>query len=233
MKKLTALILALMLLPCFTVSFAKAEAAETAIRVNAENVTAQQLKDAIALSMFRGAIECAGYGYAYDITDPLNIEDEEDKVVFDMELRIVIRAQAKEWGVDSLAPESEALLQSMVDETWNRYMEIAMSENGLYFLPAGDFEPAEDPEENIRRYFESFGLTKETLSDAIAQDLVDEQLKAAVTAGMEGNEDVIFMYYIDWTLERYNEAEIIEYEDVIIGVMEELGWVPTAETASE
>ena len=99
-----------------------------------------------------------------------------------------------------------------------------MSENGLYFLPAGDFEQAEDPKENIRRYFASFGLTKETLAESMTRELVDEQLKAAVTAGMEGGEDDIFMHYIDWILERYDESDITENREVITAVMEELGW---------
>ncbi len=232
MKKLTAVLLSALLLSCFAASVGEG-GGDVAITVGSENITAQQLKDAIELSMFRGAIECAGYGYAYDIVDPLNIEDEADKVVFDMELRVVIRAEAKERGVDTLSPESEEILQARVEETWNRYTEIAMSENGLYFLPAGEYEPAEDPEETIRRYFESFGLTKETLAGDITQELVDDQLQAAVTAGMEGNEDDIFMYYIDWTLERFDETDITENRDVIAGVMEELGWVPSAETAAE
>ena len=225
MKKLTAFLLSLIMaiLP-FAVSSAEEENAGIAIAVGDEKITAQQLKEAIELSMFRGAIECAGYGYAYDITDPLNIEDEEDKVVYDLELNIVIQTKAKEKGVDTLTPESETILRDRVDETWNRYMEIAMSENGLYFLPAGDFEQAEDPEENIRRYFASFGLTKETLAESMTRELVDEQLKAAVTAGMEGGEDDIFMHYIDWILERYDESDITENREVITAVMEELGW---------
>ena len=63
MKKLTAFLLSLIMaiLP-FAVSSAEEENAGIAIAVGEEKITAQHLKEAIELSMFRGAMECAGYG---------------------------------------------------------------------------------------------------------------------------------------------------------------------------
>ena len=233
MKKLTAVILSLLLLLSFAAAAAEGETgADIAMTVEYTDVTAGQLKDEIELTLFRAAIECAGYGYLFDIVDPLNIEDETDKVLLDMELRIVAQVQAKELGVDTLTPESEALVRERVDEIWNRYCEIAMSENGLAFLPAGDYEPSEDPEETLRRYFASFGLTRETLTDHISQEVMEEQLKAVVTAGMENmSDDEIISYYADWILGCYDESYITENEEVIAEVMEELGFVPSPETA--
>lgn len=233
MKKLTAVLLSLLLLLPFAAAAAEGETGgDIAMTVEYTDVTAGQLRDEIELALFRAAIECAGYGYMFDIVDPLNIEDETEKVVLDMELRIVAQIRAKELGVDKLTPESEALVRERVDERWNHYCEIAMSGNGLAFLPAGDYEPSEDPEETLRRYFASFGLTRESLAEHISQEVMEEQLKAAVTAGMENmSDDEIISYYADWILGCYDESYITENEEVIAEVMEALGAVPSPETA--
>ena len=137
-----------------------------------------------------------------------------DKVIFALEDRIVIRNLATEYGIaldenDLLAAREDA------DAEWQRYRDIAFSDNGMAYLPAGNYEPADDPEETVTRYFASFGLTWDVLLERSCDWLLEEKLQAAYTDGMEGTKDELLMAFVDWQLEVFDEYEIIEDEDAI------------------
>ena len=209
MKK--RLMCALLALVCL---LSQALAEEAVISVDGNEITRTELKQAVRLELFLGALQCAEYGYALDIVDPLTIEDEMDKVIFALEDRIVIRNLATEYGIaldenDLLAAREDA------DAEWQRYRDIAFSDNGMAYLPAGNYEPADDPEETVTRYFASFGLTWDVLLERSCDWLLEEKLQAAYTDGMEGTKDELLMAFVDWQLEVFDEYEIIEDEDAI------------------
>ena len=198
--------------------------AEIAITVGDEKITADVLKDEIRLELIRSALECAGYGYEYDTVDPENIADRADTVAFDLELRAVVREQARKLGADVLTPEAEEAVEKEVQETWDRYTAIARSDNGMAFLPAGEYEPVEgNPEETLERYFASFGLTKDALRRIAAAEQTDTQVETVVIAGKGlKTRDEIIDYYTDWILERYDEMNPVRNNDVINRVIQEL-----------
>ena len=70
-----------------------------ALIVDNHEVTQSELESAAVLSVFESALQCAGYGYAFDIMDPLNIEDEMDKLVFDLESWYVTQDLAASMGL--------------------------------------------------------------------------------------------------------------------------------------
>ena len=197
---------------------------EIAITVGDEKISAAELKDEIRLELIRSALECAGYGYEYDTVDPENIADRADIVAFDLELRAVVQEQARKLGADVLTPEAEEAVEKEVQETWDRYTAIARSDNGMAFLPAGEYEPVEgNPEETLERYFASFGLTKDTLRRIAAAEQTDTQVETVVIAGKGlKTRDEIIDYYTDWILERYDEMNPVRNNDVINRVIQEL-----------
>ena len=209
MKK--RLLCALLALLCL-LSHAYAE--EAILSVDGNEITRAELKQAVRLELFLGALQCAGYGYALDIVDPLTIEDEMDKVIFALEDRIVIRNLATEYGL-ALNEEDLRAAREDADAEWQQYRDIAFSDNGMAFLPAGDYEPADNPEENVTRYFASFGLTQDVLLERSCDWLLEEKLKAAYTDGLEGTPDELLMAFVEWQLEIFDQYEIIEDMDAI------------------
>ena len=202
----------------------KPEDTDIAITVGDEKITAAELKDEIRVELIRSALECAEYGYEYDTVDPENIYDRADIVAFDLELRAVVREQAKKLGVDVLTPSSEEAVEKKVQETWDQYAAIARSDNGMAYLPAGEYEPVDgNPEETIERYFASFGLTKDALRRIITAEQIDTQLETVVTAGKNLKaRDEYVDYYTDWILQRYDEMNPVRNNDVIDRVVREL-----------
>ena len=233
MKKLAALLMTLViLLTALAVSSGEGYDAEedlVALTVDDHEVTQSELQDAATLALFEAALSCAGYGYGFDIIDPLNIEDEMDKLIFDIELGYVEMDQAQAMGLYPLSAEAAAAAEQEAEETWQRYLDIAWSDDGMAYLPAGNYQYVEDdPNGNIVRYFASFGLTKEALLEKAVREQAGEELKGAVTASMadQSDEDII-MYYADWILEKMDEAYIEENDMAIQAVMDRLAQDPT------
>lgn len=206
------LLCALLALVCL---LSQALAEETVISVDGNEITRAELKQAVRLELFLGALQCTGYGYALDIVDPLTIEDEMDKVIFALEDRIVIHNLAAEYGI-ALDEDDLLTAREDADAEWQKYRDIAFSDNGMAFLPAGNYEPADDPEETVTRYFASFGLTYDALLERSCDWLLEEKLKAAYTKDMDGTEDELLMAFVEWQLEDFGTSEIIEDTDAII-----------------
>ena len=221
-------IFAMLLLVC---ALAAGEESTAVIRVNGSPVTAQELREAMRLHDIQAALQCASFGYAYDLTDRLNTLDAMDKVVFDLELRLIIREQAEAMGVAELTEASEEAARAEAEAEWQRSREIVNSDNGLAFLPAGDYEPAPEDEENITRYLASFGLTEEVLLREARTRQVEEQLQAAVTAEMgEADDEARLMYYVDWILARFDSAEI---EEDMAGIEKACFWLDAEAVPAE
>ena len=191
------------------------------ILVDGTGISRGELKRILRLELFLGALKCAGYGYALDIVDPLVLEDKADKVIFDLEDGIVVRRLAEENGVFLDAEDLEAA-RVRAAEAWERYRGIAWSENGMAFLPAGDYTPADDPEETVTRYFASFGLTQEVLFERACGEILGEKLKAAWTDGMEGTEDDLLIAYADWQLAALDDAEVRVDTEAVSRLLETL-----------
>ena len=226
MKRLAALLMTLVLLLTALGAFAEGDSYDPiALTVDDHVMTQSELYEAARLYMFEAALSCAGYGYDFDMVDRLNIEDEMDKLLFDVELEWVERDQAESMGLYPLSAEAMAAAQQDADELWNEYWDIAMSDFGMAFLPAGNYQFVDgDDEGNLIRYFESFGLTKEAMLEEYVRYWTGEELKKAVTADMtDKSNDEIINYYSTWILGRMDTANIEENKVVIELVMDELG----------
>lgn len=224
MKKLTAILLILVLLLSALTAFAEDADDPAALVIGEHEVTRSELKDALTLYMFEAALSCAENGYGFDIVDRLNIEDEMDKLVFDMERWYVSEDLARSMDLYPLRMAAAVRAKVEAEERWTHYREIAWSDNGMAFLPAGDYEQREDdPEGNITRYFASFGLTKDALYQKAVWEQAHDEVKKSVTAFMAGqSEDEIIDYFSDWFLGKMDEVSIREDQDVIADVVNEL-----------
>lgn len=232
MKKIIALLTALALLLTAFCAFSEGEDDPddpAALIVNSHEMSRSELKDAATLYLFESALSCAGYGYGFDILDPLNIEDDMDKLVFELESWYTTLDLAQSMGLYPLDAEAEAAAAQAAEETWQQYRAVAWSDDGMAYLPAGNYQYREDdPEGNITRYFASFGLTKEAVLEEAVRDQTHEELKKAVTAGLtDMTEDEIIAWFADWFLDKMDEQYIVEYDDVIWRVMDELAEDPT------
>ena len=226
MKKLTALLLTLALLVYGLAAFAENgdENDPVALNVNGYEVTESELEAAARLYIFEGALQCAGYGYGLDIVDPLTIEDEMDKLVFDMERWYLSQDLAEGMGLYPLSDEATAEAVAEAEAAWQRYWDIACSDNGMAFLPAGDYQQVDgDDEGNLTRYFASFGLTRETLLDKAVLEQTCEELQKAISAGApEMDDDALITWYADWFIAELQAADITENSDVIARASAEL-----------
>ena len=196
-----------------------------ALRAGDAKVTAGELEAAVQLHMFRAALQCAGYGYEYDIVDPLNIEDAMDKEVFEIERKILIRKLAEQEGIWPLDAEAAQAAEEAARTEWDAAVQIAMSMNGLAFLPAGEYEFVEgDDAGNLTRYFKSFGLTEDVLLEEARIYEADELLRAKVMAARTDlSEDDLVIEYANWFMDRFEEMDISEDAYVISLVMNWLG----------
>ena len=228
MKKLLVLAFSLVLL--LTAAGTPAEEwDDVALTVGERDFTADELKSAVTLHMFEAALQCAEYGYGYDIYDRLNIENDVDIVLFDLQMYSVVRDLAEEAGVYPLSDAAMAAAREKAEQAWARYAGIAASDRGREFLPGGVYEHIEgDPDGNLVRYFASFGLTKDALLDEAIDLQTDAELMAVVTASRtDATEDENLEYYVDWFLEKMDQADIVTDQDVIDQVIEELCMDPS------
>ena len=213
--RILALVLAVLCL--WTASACADYFSPAAVTVNGTVYTPDELENAMRLHLIEASLNCISNGYGYDVTDPLNIIDALDKVLFDMELRVVVMELAEEMEAAELSPEAEEAAQAEAHETWLGYLALANSEQGRAMLPAGEFEEVEgDTEGNLIRYLASWGLTEDVLVDDARYWMVEEQLKQAV-AGTLADEDEQLDFYTDWLLEWYDQADI---EESGVGVAE-------------
>ena len=211
MKRL--MLSALILILCLTAAHGCAEYySDTAITVNDTVITPEELETAMNRHLIRSALSLAERGIAFDITDSLNIIDVLDKELFDLEMNVIIRERIGDMDVEGLTPEEEAQAAAQAHEAFAHCREITASENGMAFLPAGDYQPVEDnAEETITRYLASFGLTEEALAEEARWELLEEKLKAAAGPSLIGNEDDdLVVLYAEWLLEWYRVADIRE-----------------------
>lgn len=204
MKRLLAVLLALALL-CGGMSCACAEYySEVALIAGDAEYTPEALERAVRLNMIQSALDCAARGYAYDMKDSLSIIDVMSKVLFDLEMRTVVEAQAQEMGLLPLTEEEEAAVRAQAEADYQTWMQIPLSENGSKYLPGVDPE--------------AWGLTLDALIGEARAAAVNEKLMQAYTKDMTDADDAARQdAYTDWILERWQDAVI--YEDAL-GVAE-------------
>ncbi len=182
-----------------------------ALTVDGMVITPQELEMAMRSDLFLSALYMSSYGQEYDTVDRDNIIDALDKVLFDLEIRAVIRNQAEEMGLDELTAEEYEALWEESQAEWMNIRSQLYGYNAMAYLPAGDYRMVEgDPEGNITRYLASFGVTEDTVYSGLFDHLLEQKLQDAVTQDLDAGEDEIVDAYTDWILERFDEAEIIE-----------------------
>lgn len=182
-----------------------------ALTVNDTVITPQELEEAMRGSLLRAAISVRANGHAYDMADRDNIIDVLDKVLFDLEIRIVIRDQAEQMGLDDLTAEEYKSLWDSTEEEWGQ-LRAKLSESGLLNdLPKGAYRMVpDDPEGNLTRCLASFGLTEDTLYTEWYDWLLERKLMDAVTREMDAGADEKRSVYSAWLVEQFDEADIYE-----------------------
>ena len=183
-----------------------------ALTVDGTVITPQELEEAMRCHLLLSALRMSAYGQAYDTVDRENIIDTLDKVLFDLEIHIVIREQAERMELDELtAGEYDQLWNDALEE-WQSIRGQMYGDNAMAYLPAGDYRMIEDdPEGNITRYLASFGLTEDTIYCYLYDQLLEEKLKDAVTKDMDAaSGDEKTEVYTDWLLESFWKADIHE-----------------------
>ena len=238
MKKLVLAALAVAMLLAALCGAAAEEATESdpvAFSVGDVQVTASELEAETRLYLFMAALECAEYGEDYYILDPELIDDRADLAVMDIEEHIANRILADDAGVGTLSPDDEEAVRESAHEEWERYRAIAWSENGMAFLPAGDYEVVDgDPEGNITRYFASFGLTEEVLVRFAREELISDRVRESVIEGLsDKSRDEQINYYVQWYFRKLEEIGVTEYKDVIAQVKERLGEDPSGNAGDD
>ncbi len=184
----------------------------SAVTVDGVEITPRELETAMRSDLFLTALRMSSYGQEYDTVDRDNIIDTLDKVLFDLEIRAVIRDQAEQMGLDELTAEEYEALWEESQAEWMDIRSQLYGDNAMAYLPAGAYRMIKgDPEGNITRYLASFGVTEYTVFNTLYDQLLEQKLKDAVAKDMEAaDQEEAISVYTDWILERFDEAEIIE-----------------------
>ena len=164
------------------------------------SISSAELERSVRRALLIGALSAAPHGRAYDVKDHLNILDEMSKQLFDLEVREVIRQEAGKRGLFLSMAESEECIARAAQQ-YQAYREIA-AQYGAY-LPASSFDAG--AEDVVAAYFESWGLTEESLYREAYGAKLDELLKQSV-AGDIADEDEQINVYSDWVLARMDEV---------------------------
>ena len=234
MKKWISLLIVLVLFGSVLSATAESGDDPVALKIDSHEITKSELKSAAVLYLFEAALSCAEYGYGLDILDPLTIEDEMDKLIFDLERWYTGQDLAISKGLYPLSRDAAAAATADAEAAWEHYREIAGSEDGRDNLPGGVYSHREeDPEGNITRYFAYFGLTEEALLTKAIREQTIEELQKAVTATMNGTEEELITGFAEWFVEKIDEAYIEEDQDVIGQVMDELAQDPSEQQDEE
>lgn len=114
MKKLFCLLLAL----CVMTGIAFASEDTPVLTVNGQGMNDIIISMELERSMALAAIRCASYGYDIDMTDPLTVADEMDKMLFDLELRTVVEQRAEAVGLDGFTQEEDAQALEAAEAEW-------------------------------------------------------------------------------------------------------------------
>ena len=182
-----------------------------ALTVNDTVITPQELEEAMRASLLRAVLSVRAYGHDYDMADRGNIIDVLDKVLFDLEIRIVIRDQAEIMGLDDLTAEEYESLWDSAQEEWEQLCAQLSGSGVLQDLPKGAYRmDPDDPEGNLIRCLASFGLTEDTLYTEQYDWLLEQKLMDAIAQEMDADADDRTDVYTDWLVERFDEAEIYE-----------------------
>jgi len=214
MKRLFKYVLTLLLTLFLTAAIQACHAdyfSPYAFTVNGTQVETEELESAMKRALIEAVLDCASRGYAYDIMDHLNIIDELSKVMFDMEMDLVIREQAQLNGI-TLDEDDRARAQEAAHEAMEHFLEIASSESVMPFMPAGAYERRDnDPQGNLNRYLESFDLTEAALYEDEVTAILDEKLCLAAAGDLAGKtEEEKLVLFSDLHLLWYNDADIRE-----------------------
>lgn len=211
MKKTVSALLALLI--CLLAGAGWAEEAfffPQAAAVGESVISSEELKEDTQSRLLRSALYFAAQGRDYDVIDPVTILDAMSKSLFDLEQREVIFVQALALGAGPLTAEEEAQAAREAAALMAEYRQTAARGEVSAHLPAGEFDYIEgDPEGNLDRYLDSWGLTEERLYNEIYGRMLEEKLEAIVAAEIE-DEDEKIDFYTDWILARAEEAPIRE-----------------------
>ena len=211
MKRILSVFLALTLMAAGVVCARAEYYSDTAAAVGETVITPEELEGAMRLYQIQAALSSAALDYSYDVTDTLNIIDALSKVLFDMELQVVIRAQAEAKGIAALTAEEEKDAAARAESAWNAYKETAMSDAGMAHLPAADYTPSTDPDETVANYFAAWGLTKDALMQQAKDEILNEKLLRACAADMtDTDEDAVLDAYTEWLLGCWADAGVVE-----------------------
>ena len=231
MRKFVAAVLAMVMVfaMCAAIAEGADESDPAAFSVGDTQVTASELEAETRLYLFMAVLECAEYGEDYDIMDPENVDDRAYLAVMDMKERIANRIIMEEEGIAPLSADEEKEAAENGREEWERYRKIAWSDNGLAFLPAGDYEIIDgDPEGNITRYFASFGLTEAGLEAYAREEMIGNKVREYVIGALaDMTSDQKIEYYIKWYNQKLDEIGISENPEVIALVVERLSEDPS------
>jgi len=214
MKRIVTFVLALMVLTAGAACARAEYFSEAALVVGEQVVTTEELETAMRRYQIQAALDCAALGYGYDVKDSLNIIDAMDKVIFDLEQRLVIQAQTAALEIPELTDEERAAAAEQAEQTWQSCLDIVNSENGRAYLPAGE-EAADgnDPRSDAEKYLTSWGLTREFLAQEACDAMTEQKLMAAYAAQQgltDATEDEQLDAYTEWILQCWQDVGVNE-----------------------
>ena len=178
-KALLAAMMALVLLLSGCALIQKDQAVDDAteiIRMGDQVITKKEVKDQIDAQLYNTYSTYSMIGYSYDVTDPKNIADAQDKAITALKKDLALTAKAKELGLDQLtdeeAEEAKTTGQSNYDSDIDYYIKN--------YLTDTEGKDEETLKKEAETEINNSGYTLETYVENATKSAVDKKLREYV-----------------------------------------------------
>ena len=178
-KALLAAMMALVLLLSGCALIQKDQAVDDAteiIRMGDQVITKKEVKNQIDAQLYNTYSTYSMIGYSYDVTDPKNIADAQDKAITALKKDLALTAKAKELGLDQLtdeeAEEAKTTGQSNYDSDIDYYIKN--------YLTDTEGKDEETLKKEAETEINNSGYTLETYVENATKSAVDKKLREYV-----------------------------------------------------
>ena len=175
-KALLAAMMALVLLLSSCALIQKDEAVDNAteiIRMGDQVITKAEVKEQTQNQLYNTYSTYSMIGYSYDVTDPKNIADAQDKAITALKKDLALTAKAKELGLDQLTDEeteeAKTTGQTNYDDDIDYYAKN--------YLTDTEGKDEETLKQEAEKALNEGGYTLETYVESATKTAIDKKLK--------------------------------------------------------
>ena len=178
-KALLAAMMALVLLLSGCALIQKDQAVDDAteiIRMGDQVITKKEVKNQIDAQLYNTYSTYSMIGYSYDVTDPKNIADAQDKAITALKKDLALTAKAKELGLDQLTDEESEEAKTTGQSNYDSDIDYYIKN----YLTDTEGKDEETLKKEAETEINNSGYTLETYVENATKSAVDKKLREYV-----------------------------------------------------